>query len=199
MGLDIKKTTGTQYHPVFEKNIEGIPGGVTIKTNRIPSDVQVIRAGQMLNADASTAGLYNVVKTATLYSNLASGGTSIKVDKNHLFIVGDDLNEQTLAFAGKAISSITRGTLYDTLVVAAIPNSLATDTVLREVTATATGSTYEPDCLLKTETTVRNTDFSTVNNVTGGAVVRGTVNESLCPGGFNAANKAALTALIRFA
>ena len=66
----------------------------------------------------------------------------------------------------------------------------------------ATGATarlFDPDAILKNNIRVREDDLTTLYNVTAGAVVRGTVDESCLPYSVSTRDKTKLTARIRFA
>jgi hypothetical protein len=185
MSLQIIKETGVKYDPVFLKILEDIPGGVTIKTNRFPTTTKEIKKGALLNADASSAGLYNVIK-------------SIKLTAAHLFKVGEYIH-----IYGVTAGTITR--VAATGIVCAVigHTATATGTVLAEAEAAATTDyavKYAASAVLRNTIKVRETGVETLlDNVFSGAIVRGTVDESELPYFVTNADKTALTARIRFA
>ncbi|MCK4447426.1 MAG: hypothetical protein KAW56_10145, partial [Candidatus Marinimicrobia bacterium] len=134
MSLQIIKDTGVAYDPVFLKILEDIPGGVTIKTNRFPTTTKEIKKGTLLNADASSAGLYNVIKSVRLTAAYASNVTAMAVEAPHLFKVGEYIH-----IYGVTAGTITRVAATG-IVCAAIahPAAVASGTVLAEAAAAAT-------------------------------------------------------------
>ncbi len=206
MSLEIKKETGTQYHPVFLSILEDIPGGGTLKTDRIPSTTKIIKAGALVNADSTTAGLFNLVKTAKLKRTLGTAAcVTIYVYTTHEFKVGEYVGIQGRGSAA-TIAAITRATGTDTIVFTAGGGGLnataITSTVLEECSAAAvTGAAvkYAATGILRNTARVRNDDLSTKENVDAAVVVRGTVKESILPYSVTTADKTALTDRIRFA
>ncbi|MCK4297867.1 MAG: hypothetical protein KAX28_14575 [Candidatus Marinimicrobia bacterium] len=198
MSLQIIKDTGVAYDPVFLKILEDIPGGVTVKTNRFPTDTKEIKKGTLLNADASTAGLYNVIKSVRLTAAYASNVTAMAVEAPHLFKVGEYIH----------IYGVTAGTISRVaatgIVCAAIAHAaVASGTVLAEAVAAATTDyavKYAASAVLRDTIEVRKPGVATLSaNVFAGAVVRGTVDESELPYFVTDADKTALTARVRFA
>ncbi len=43
MSLQVTKESGSIYDPVFLKILEDIPGGVTVKTDRFPTDTKELK------------------------------------------------------------------------------------------------------------------------------------------------------------
>ena len=203
MSLQVKSESGTIYDPVFLKILEDIPGGVTIKTNRFPTTTDEIKKGAMLNASASSVGLYNLVKTAKVKTAMTSlDVVSICVYPQQEFIAGEFIG---LPGKGTAItiSSITKGTNTDIIVLGAkLGSTCATNTILREChtgVGTAAAVLYDTDAILRSTIKVRDDDDVLLDNVFAGVVVRGTVDESELPYFVADQQKTDLTARIRFA
>jgi len=198
MSLQITKDSGSVYDPVFLKILEDIPGGVTIKTDRFPTDTKELKKGALLNADASSAGLYNVIKTVRLTAATVSGATVLAVEPtDHLFKVGE-----FIFLYGATASTITRVSstaiaVSETLVGAAgaVSGAVLYETATIE-TATAM---HSADAVLKNNVQVRDDEGNLLDNLFAGAVVRGTVDESELPYFVTDAQKTSLTARIRFA
>ena len=200
MGLHITKTDETVYNPVFLKILEDITGGITIKTDRVPSGTREIKSGALLNADSSTAGLYNLIKTAKLSAAVASDATIMSVYNNHEFKTGEYMT--FAAASGASIVSITASTsTLDVIVIAhQLTTALAGGSVIYEALAGGSSAArYTADAILRDTVEVRNADLTTIQNVTAGAVVRGTVDESGLPYFVTDADKTSLTDRIRFA
>jgi len=202
MSLQITKESGSVYDPVFLKILEDIPGGVTLKTNRFPTTTDEIKKGAMLNASASSVGLYNLVKTARVIHGVSKStlATIMYLDPDNEFIVGEYI---TYGGAGCAqtITKITKGTVSDLVVIAgsmilAIPSA----GVLYETAAEGTSvAKYDTDAILRSTVKVRGDDDVLLDNVFAGVVVRGTVDESELPYFVTDQQKTDLTARIRFA
>lgn len=202
--MEIRKTSETAYNPVFLKILEDIPGGVTISTREFPTDLTELKAGTMLCESSSTAGLFNPVKNAKSTSTQTSN-VSITVKGPSLFKAGEFIGY----YGGKTlstVSSVTRtAATTDTIVTATAVGALTTAAIIMRAAAASVTTAvkvthkYSPDSILRDNIACRNADFSTIGNVWAGAVVRGTVNESLLPYSVTAANKTSLTARIRFA
>jgi len=200
MSLQIKKETGVVYDPVFLKILEDIPGGVTVKTNRFPTTTKEIKKGALLNADASSAGLYNVIKTVKIVNNVVSGGTVLVIEPaDHLFKVGE-----FIFIYGVTASTITRVSTTGIAVAGALVGAtggIVSGAVLYE-TATITTATalYGASAILRDTIEVRRGGVETLlDNIFAGAVVRGTVDESELPYFVTSQQKTDLTARIRFA
>ena len=202
-GLSVTKETDVYYDPVFLKILEDIPGGVTVKTTEIPTNIYELRAGTLLQEDATTSGLYHPIKTAKSTSTQAAA-TSITVAQTDpdkvLFNVGD-----YIAVVGKTTGATitvitqTAGTTQ-TIVTGTALGTLATASVVNEVSASgATTKLYTADSILRDTIRVRDYDGTTLQNVGGGAVIRGTVDESELPYSVETVDKTALTAIIRWA
>jgi len=200
MSLQIKKESGSVYDPVFLKILEDIPGGVTIKTNRFPTTTKEIKKGTLLNADASSAGLYNVIKTVKIVNKVVSAGTVMVIEPtDHLFKAGE-----FLFIYGVTASTITRVSTTGIAVAGALVGAtggIVSGSILYE-TATITTATalYDADAILRDTIEVRRGGVTTLlDNLFAGAVVRGTVDESELPYFVTTQHKTDLTARIRFA
>lgn len=200
MSLQIKKDSGSVYDPVFLKILEDIPGGVTVKTNRFPTTTKEIKKGALLNADASSAGLYNVIKTVKIVNKVVSAGTVMVIEPpDHLFKAGD-----FIYIYGVTASTISRVSTTGIAVVGALvghTGGIVSGSILYE-TATVTTATalYDADAILRDTIEVRSGGVATLlDNIFAGAVVRGTVDESELPYFVTAQHKTDLTARIRFA
>ena len=195
MSLQIKKEAGVVYDPVFLKILEDIPGGVTVKTNRFPDATREIRKGALLNADASSAGLYNVIKTVKLTAAGVTNTTILAVEPtDHLFKVGEKIFLQ-----GGTSGTITR--VSSTAIAVEIAHKVvANGAILYEAAAINTSTAlYDADCILRDTIQVRDEKGNKLGNIFAGAVVRGTVDESELPYFVTSQHKLDLTARIRFA
>ena len=202
MSLQIKSESGSVYDPVFLKILEDIPGGVTIKTNRFPSTTKEIKKGALLNASASSVGLYNLVKTAkAIHAVLADTlATIMYLAPNNEFVVGDVITYGG-AGSGQTITKITTGAVsYAVVVAASLQRVIPSGAVLYESADASSTAKYEADAILRNTIEVRKNGITTLlDNIFAGAIVRGTVDESELPYFVTAADKTALTARIRFA
>jgi hypothetical protein len=200
MSLQIKKESGVVYDPVFLKILEDIPGGVTIKTNRFPTTTKEIKKGALLNADATSLGLYNVIKTVKATAAGATGVTVIAIEPtDHLFKVGE-----FIFLYGATASTITRVSATAIAFGTALPTGsapIASGAVLYEAAAAgASAALYKANAVLRDTIEVRRGGVETLlDNIFAGAVVRGTVDESETPYFASAPDKSNLTARIRFA
>lgn len=198
MSLQVRKETGVVYDPVFLKILEDIPGGVTIKTNRFPTTTKEIKKGTLLNADASSLGLYNIIKTVKLTATAESNVTIMQVEPtDHLFKAGDFIH-----IYGASAGTIARvSATAIALAGAQAHKDTATETILYETATIATAvALYAADAFLRDTVEVRSGGIATLlDNIFAGAVVRGTVDESELPYFVTSTDKTALTARIRFA
>ena len=200
MSLQVLKETGVAYDPVFLKILEDIPGGVTIKTNRFPTDTKEIKKGALLNADATTAGLYNIIKTVRLTADADSNVTVLAVEPaDHLFKVGEYIQLNGGTSATIVVVAADQITIESALVHVDTPSG----TVLFEAAAavtTGSAALYDTDAVLRDTIKVRETGVATLlDNIFAAAVVRGTVDESELPYFVTDQSKTDLTARIRFA
>ena len=198
MSLQVSKKSGTLYHPVFLDILNDIPGGITLKTNRFPTTTDEIKKGAMLNASASSVGLYNLVKTAKVKSTIT--GVTISVYPQHEFVVGDFIGIPGKGTAA-TIDTITKGTGTDIILLPSSVGVCATNTILRECGAavnTGAAVLYDTDAILRDTVKVRDDDDVLLDNVFAGAVVRAEVDESMLPYFVTDQQKTDLTARIRF-
>ena len=198
MSLQVNKESGVKYDPVFLKILEDIPGGVTVKTDRFPTTTKEIKKGALLNADATTAGLYNVIKTVKVTADGVSDATVVQVEPtDHLFKAGE-----FIFLWGATASTITRVSTTAIAVTEALGSAVVVDgAVLYETAAAATATAlYDTDAILQDTIEVRKDGVATLlDNIFAGAVVRGTVDESELPYFVTDQSKTDLTARIRFA
>ena len=198
MSLQIKKETGVVYDPVFLKILEDIPGGVTVKTNRFLATTKEIKKGTLLNADVSSAGLYNVLKTVRLTAAYASNVTAMAVEAPHLFTAGEYIHVY-----GVTAGTITRVAATGIVCAAIEHAAVASGTVLDEANAAATTDyaiKYAANAILRNNIEARKAGVETLlDNIFAGAIVRGTVDESELPYFVSDASKTSLTDRIRFA
>ena len=194
MSLQIKKESGTGYHPVFLDILNEIPGGVTVKTNRFPTTTKEIKKGALLNADASSAGLYNIIKTVKITANVTTTVTVMAIEPaGHLFLAGEFIWTH-----GTSASTISRVSAT-AIAVMSTGSVIATNAILYE-TATITTATplYDADAILRNTIKVRDDEGTLLDNIFAGAVVRAEVDESMLPYFVTDADKTALTVRIRF-
>jgi len=197
MSLQVNKESGSIYDPVFLKILEDIPGGVTIKTDRFPTTTKEIKKGALLNADATTAGLYNVIKTVKVTADGVSDATVVQVEPtDHLFKAGE-----FIFLWGATASTITRVSTAAIAVTEALGSAVVVDgAVLYETAAAATATAlYDTDAVLRDTIKVRDDEGTLLDNIFAGAVVRGTVDESELPYFVTDQSKTDLTARVRFA
>ena len=220
MNLQVRSETERQYNPIFLKILEEIPGGVTIRTNRVPYKDKFLFPGTPLHADTTSVGLYDIVKTARLKVNIDTANvvtiyvyaSNLPNKPGNMFTVGDYI---MLSDSGTAvtITAITRGTLTngvgtDIIVMTAASGgfnaaSVVTGTNLQQAyhhAHTGAYALYTAQCVLGNTVRVRLESGTTLVNVSGQGVVRGTLKENILPYGMPAeAVKTPLTARIRFA
>jgi hypothetical protein len=199
MGLGFSKTSETRRYPIFRSILEDIVGGITVSTSNVPSAIKEIEAGCPVDQAASTAGLYYLIKTGKLKANITSIATIMYLYPS-LFDTNELITFDHNGASAASISSITRATTTDTiLLTAALGTILATNGVLYEANAAGgCAHKYTAEALILDNITVRNSDLSTIPNVTAGAFIRGTVDESALTYPIPTADKTALTARIRF-
>ena len=197
MSLQVKKETGVVYDPVFLKILEDIPGGVTIKTDRFPTTIKKIRKGALLNADASSLGLYNIIKSVKLTATAASNVTIMQIEPtDHLFKVGEFIH-----IYGATAGTIARVSATAIALAGAQAHfDPATGTILYETATIATATAlYGADAVLRDTVEVRSGGVATLlDNIFAGAVVRGTVDESETPYFASVPDKVSLTDRMRF-
>lgn len=204
MSFDVTKTTGETTKNVFLKILEDIPGGITVKTGEIPSNIKDLGAGTPVAESSSTSGLYNPVKIAKSTST-QTAATSITVKRPILFNVGEFIGK----YNGYTASTITKITMTAattaTIVTSKAIGALATATRLIRAAAAASGTSTRisakdsAEALLGNSIAVRATDMTTLYNVTASAIVRGSVIEENLPFYIDDGAKTALTSRLRFA
>ncbi|MFA7121770.1 MAG: hypothetical protein WC277_09870 [Bacilli bacterium] len=206
MELYIRKETGTVDPPVFQKILEDIPGGVTLATDNLPSDLKYLKAGTPLVESTSTSGIYRVCKRG-LSNSTQTSTTLLLLKPGHPFKVGDFINKELSGAASvSTILAITHTSATTDSVLVGAAMILATNTVIYQTSAAnATTYTGSPTALLR-DTVVIHDGTKTVTtcyNVSAGAVVRGTVNQtavqSIGHTGYTAKDKSTnLTTRFRF-
>ena len=202
MEMQVRRQSGTAYNPVFVSILEEIEAGITLATNRIPTITKEILAGTMLVQSANTAGLYQFLKVAKSIETQVAA-TALNYVKGCLFNVGDSIIKDGKT-TSSSITRIDRSAVNTVVVATAVAlGTLATASLIIETASdAATTLKYDPDSVLKNNVKVRWTDnnenLRTCNNVTCGAVVRGSLNESILPYYVSARMKTRLTSRIRF-
>lgn len=148
MSLQIVKTTETQVNPVFLKILEDIVGGISFTVADLKTVTTEVKAGAVVGEDGSTAGKWHLIKTAKLQAKANANVTSIRVEKNHEFKVGEFITNRQVS---TEITGITiTETDYDTIALTATLDAIAeipVGTVLyqgsSETSNTATASTAQ--------------------------------------------------------
>lgn len=157
------------------------------KTN-LPTALTTIQKGQMLYVNHTTKVAY-AVKSAVVYETYTGTATSIKVNKNSLFKVGDFIAHGSDAIDITAIDTTT-STLYDALTLSAQLSSgnIAADEILFQATSGGDlTAVYTPNAL----------NYFEVTPLTGTPAVTALgrayeIKTALMPNGINAAQIAAL-------
>lgn len=129
--MQIVKETGTQYDPVFISIFEDIPGGVSFTCADLKTATEEVGAGALVGEDGSTAGKYHLIKTAIMQAAAVATATTLRVEKNHEFVVGDFITNGQVSTEITVIA--TTETLYDTITITATLDALeevADETVL---------------------------------------------------------------------
>lgn len=114
MGLQITKTADSRYPVVILDVLEFAVGGGTIVAAELPTALTEVLEGMPVRLEA---GLVHVAKTAVLQAQAAANATSIRVTKNHLFIVGDYITNGKVSTAITGIT--TTQAAYDTIALTA--------------------------------------------------------------------------------
>lgn len=113
MGLHLKKESAKSGKVIFQKVLETARGGFTLDPSGL-SDGDVIPAGTPVAFDESTR-MAKILKTARVYETAGGSATAYKVEKGHVFKVGDFIGK-TAGGAAYAITSIdTSNAAYDTI------------------------------------------------------------------------------------
>lgn len=198
-----KKEKEFQYHPAVIKMLEDVVGGGTI----VRTDLRTaIFDGMPLDelppycvVGKDENGGYRVIKTALVTEALEAEGTTIKVNKSHLFAVGDFVTVGgDLKGASDKITAIDKSNAgYDVITLEAKIDAAKVGQVLvgvKEKTTAGkatlvTGSSELVITLSKVDLTVANQSC--------GLMVRGTISEGNMPFPIDAGLKA-LMPLIRF-
>ncbi len=131
MNITIEKETEIRKYPVFSKILEDITGGVTLDRSDLSDNIEEIKAGAIIGEDLSTAGLYHICKSAKVQATVNAGATTIRVEKGHLFKIGDFITNGQVSTAITGIS--TSNANYDELTITATLNpinQIATGAVL---------------------------------------------------------------------
>ena len=165
MNMQIVKTSGVVYPPIFKAVLEDIPGGVLFDVDDLPTATEFLEAGVLLAEDGSTSGLFHACKTAKVYEALAATGTTLKVTKDHLFIVGDFITNGNVSTAITEIDTTT-STLYDAFSLTAALDAVeavAINSVLYQ------GASETSNAATASTATVEDTadDFMTITNPRG--------------------------------
>jgi hypothetical protein len=198
-----KKEKEFQYHPAVIKMLEDVVGGGTI----VRADLRTaIFDGMPLDelppycvVGKDENGGYRVIKTALVTEALEAEGTTVKVNKSHLFAVGDFVTiGGDLKGASDRITAIDKSNAgYDVITLEAKIGAAKVDQVLvgvkeKTTAGKATLVTSSSELVI----TLSKVDL-TVANQSCGLMVRGTISEGNMPFPIDAGLKA-LMPLIRF-
>lgn len=200
MNLQVRKESEKQYNPVFLSILEDVVGGVTLRTTRIPTTTKFLYPGTPLKADTTSVGLYEIVKTAKLKRTLGTSAcvtiyvysSSLPNKPSHELKVGEWLMLDGRG-SSATIATITKGTLTngvgtDTIIFTAGGGGFNATAVTNSLIAeagndltTAAAPLHLATCMLRDTVRVRLESGVTLQNITAGAVVRGSVNSSILP------------------
>lgn len=198
-----KKEKEFQYHPAVIKMLEDVVGGGTI----VRADLRTaIFDGMPLDelppycvVGKDENGGYRVIKTALVTEALEAEGTTVKVNKSHLFAVGDFVTVGGgLKGASDKITAIDKSNAgYDVITLEAAIGAAEVGQVLvgvkeKTTAGKATLVTSSSELVI----TLSKVDL-TVANQSCGLMVRGTISEGNMPFPIDAGLKA-LMPLIRF-
>ena len=198
-----KKEKEFQYHPAVIKMLEDVVGGGTI----VRADLRTaIFDGMPLDelppycvVGKDENGGYRVIKTALVTEALEAEGTTVKVNKSHLFAVGDFVTVGGgLKGASDKITAIDKSNAgYDVITLEAKIGAANVGQVLvgvkeKTTAGKATLVTSSSELMI----TLSKVDL-TVANQSCGLMVRGTISEGNMPFPIDAGLKA-LMPLIRF-
>lgn len=198
----LKREKEFQHHPGIDKIIEDVTGGGTIsRAELVKATFKGVPLDElppivMVSKDAN--GLYHALKTAAVFAAAAGSDTTIKVKKNHLFVVGDFVTAGgDLKKASEVITAIDKTPEdHDVITLEAAIGAAAKDSVLVQAkekkSAGSAALPYDSELVL----TMSKVDL-TVANQQVGLLVRGTVNESCMPFSVDAGLKAKMP-FIRF-
>ena len=132
--MQVIRETDTVEKIVFTSVLETMEGGAVLNVAELPTTIEDLLEGTPL---AIVSLIAHVVKTAVV--NAASTSTSLKVDKNHMFIVGDFINNGAVSTAIVSIDTTTSA-VFDTMVLTAAM-TVAEDDVLNAGTSETTNDT----------------------------------------------------------
>lgn len=189
-----KKESEFQYAPGIEKIIEDVQGGGTIARAELKKIINELPPLVIVGKD--TNGLYHVVKTAKVHAAVAVEATTIQVEKNHLFAIGEALTiGGDLSKAADVITAIDKSNAsFDTITLSGAIGTAAVGDVIVLVSAKAAAKAatfkYAPVAI------TMNKVNTTVANQQSGLLVRGTVNASVMPYPADEAIKALLKFII---
>lgn len=198
-----KKEKEFQYHPAVIKMLEDVVGGGTI----VRADLRTaIFDGMPLDelppycvVGKDENGGYRVIKTALVTEALEAEGTTVKVNKSHLFAVGDFVTVGgDLKGASDRITAIDKSNAgYDVITLEAKIGATKVGQVLvgvkeKSTAGKATLVTSSSELVI----TLSKVDL-TVANQSCGLMARGTISEGNMPFPIDAGLKA-LMSLIRF-
>ena len=198
-----KKEKEFQYHPAVIKMLEDVVGGGTI----VRADLRTaIFDGMPLDelppycvVGKDENGGYRVIKTALVTEALEAEGTTVKVNKSHLFAVGDFVTVGGgLKGASDKITAIDKSNAgYDvTTLEAAIGAAKVGQILVGVKEKTTAGKATLVTSSSELVITLSKVDL-TVANQSCGLMVRGTISEGNMPFPIDAGLKA-LMPLIRF-
>lgn len=199
----LKKEREFQYHPAIVKMLEDVVGGGTIARADLR---KALFDGQPLDelppyciVGRDENGGWHVIKTARVTEAVAEAGKVVKVDKSHLFAVGDFVTAGgSFSGASDKITAIDKSNAdYDSITLEAAIGAIAKDAVLVAVKAKAAAGSAEATVdTSEVVITMAKVDL-TVANQSCGLMVRGTVKEGNMPFPLDADLKK-LMPLIRF-
>jgi hypothetical protein len=191
----VSSSSDTERTLAVELVLEDIPGGGVVEKDDFKTASTEMKEGALLGVDAN--GIYHLTKTAKVYEDTASGGTTIKVYQDHEFKAADVLGNTAKTMTTRDISSIAAsGTDYDTITLddtntlALIAGDILIEVETPDLTTTASFK-YSPVAVATNPV-----DLS-ADNTGCGLLVRGRVRESLLPYYVDSTLKALLP-LVRF-
>jgi len=197
MSLQIKRTDGLSGQEVFQKILEDVPGGGTLKITELKAATTWLNKGAPVQYTESTR-VVNLVKTALLQDDAADDATTYKVEKNHEFKVDNVLAAVVGGLAYKISAIDTSHDDYDILTVGtSLAVGYSKGDILFEAAAesasTSSAYLYTANGILKDGVKIDqdNTAATAVSMVT-----RGTVYENRIPFSVSAAMKTALKHII---
>lgn len=120
---------------IFDNVLEDVPGGLSLDKTRVPSTLEYMPAGTLVNINKATR-VAEFIKTAICVADSASGD-AVRIAKGHNFAEGDYITD---GFVICAITTLTVGTDYDTVVPAITLVNFAEGDVLVESAAGKTAT-----------------------------------------------------------